>query len=457
MSLHLYNTLTRQKEEFVPLHPGKVGMYACGPTVYDRAHIGNARPVVVIDTLFRLLQMAYEVTYVRNITDIDDKIITASHVQQKPIDEITEETTRYYHQDMAALGALSPTYEPRATAYVDQMITFNKRLIEQGYAYEAEGHVLFEVSKQPHYGCLSRCQQDEMLAGARVEVAPYKKHPADFVLWKPSSDDMPGWNSPWGRGRPGWHIECSAMSQQLLGESFDIHAGGQDLIFPHHENEIAQSTAAFGEGTFARTWLHIGILTVNGEKMSKSLGNFMTVEELLHKADGETIRFAILSTHYRQQLDWTEETLIQAKNNLDRFYLALRDAPMDVSDSKAIDNIVLEALEDDLNTPAAIARLHELTHGINTAKDAKQRRALQLSLRHSAALMGLLQKSADEWLQAVRLGQEYTVQEIEALIAARQQARKNKDFIQADAIRQQLLGKGIILEDNPQGTQWRRV
>jgi cysteinyl-tRNA synthetase len=348
--LKLYNTASRTKEDFVPLDPDHVRMYVCGPTVYDRAHIGNARPVVVFDVLYRLLRATYKrVTYSRNITDVDDKIINAAHERNIPIDRLTKETTDAYHEDMDALGALRPDVEPRATEHIPQMIAMIQCLIERGNAYVADGHVLFKVTSMADYGRLANRDRREMIAGARVEVAPYKEDPADFVLWKPSDADQPGWDSPWGRGRPGWHIECSAMSETHLGESFDIHGGGLDLIFPHHENEIAQSTCAHGGKIFARYWVHNGYLTVNGEKMSKSLGNFFTVRDLLDQAPGEAIRFYMMGTHYRQPLDWTLDGLCSARAGLDRFYGALRDvSDIEAGPDDALPETVRDALEDDL-------------------------------------------------------------------------------------------------------------
>lgn len=454
MALRLYNTLTKRIEDFKPLKEGHVGLYVCGPTVYDRAHLGNARPYVIMDVFTRLLRLSQTVTYVRNITDIDDKIMAAAQTSRRPIDEITTETTRYFHEDMEALGNVPPTLEPRATAHVPEMIEMIETLISKGHAYEADGHVLFDISSFKAYGKLSNKKMDEMIAGARVEVAPYKRNPADFVLWKPSTSGQPGWESPWGRGRPGWHIECSAMSLKHLGETFDIHAGGQDLIFPHHENEIAQTQGACGLHTFARHWLHNGILMVNGEKMSKSLGNFLTVEELLRKADGETIRFVLLSTHYRQPLDFTEEALRQAKAALDGLYTALETCPL--SEEGMICADLITALEDDLNTPKAISRLHELAREINKEEDPKTKSALQTMLRKSGGLLGLLQKEAKEWFQGAP-AQGLTADGIEALIEERARARKEKDFARADAIRQELEAHGVTLLDGAGGTTWRRV
>lgn len=448
----LYNTRTRKTEAFTPLVPGKVGMYVCGPTVYDRAHLGNARPVVVFDVLFRLLSSRYEVTYVRNITDIDDKIMTAAKARNIPIEEITQETTRFFHEEMAILKTLSPTFEPRATQHVDDMMTFISKLIDKNHAYENHNHVLFDVTSLPSYGQLSRSPREDMIAGARIEVAPYKKNPGDFVLWKPSSADQPGWESPWGRGRPGWHIECSAMSLALLGETFDIHGGGQDLLFPHHENECAQSTALCGENTFARLWMHNGILTVNGEKMSKSLGNFVTVQDLLAHDTGECLRFALLSTHYRHALDWTNNTQVQAKAALTRLYTALKGAPCPTK-PEPLDPAFLTALCDDLNTPAAIARLHEIASQIYKATDVQEKEHLQGMLQACGSLLGLLQEDESTWFQ--NLPEGLTREGIQEKIQARTNAKTNKDYTLADQIRRDLEALGILLEDTVQGTTWR--
>jgi cysteinyl-tRNA synthetase len=455
--LVLYNTLTRRKEAFEPLKPDHVGMYVCGPTVYDRAHIGNARPVIVFDVLFRLLQRLYpSVTYVRNITDVDDKINARAAESGEPIAAITARTTQMFHDDIAALNALPPTIEPRATAHIAQMQVMIERLIARGHAYEAEGHVLFSVPSMADYGMLSRRSQEEMIAGARVEVAPYKRSSGDFVLWKPSTPDLPGWDSPWGRGRPGWHIECSAMSLQHLGETFDIHGGGQDLVFPHHENEIAQSTCANG-APFARYWLHNGYLMVEGEKMSKSLGNFFTVRDLLAQAPGEAIRLAMLSSHYHQPFDWTAEGLKQARSALDRLYTALRGvADVDATGETPID--VMAALEDDLNTPLAISHLHELAGNLNKATTPEAKAAAKGALLAGGALLGVLQQDPEGWFRwrpegSDSLGED----EIAAQIAARVAARQNRDFAEADRIRKDLVDKGVVLEDGPQGTTWKRV
>lgn len=456
MSLKLYNTLSRHVEPFVPLKTGEVKLYLCGPTVYDLAHIGNARPVVIVDVLHRLLSRTAQVTYVRNITDIDDKIIKASHATGRPLNEITEQATRFYHKDMGALGALPPTLEPKATEHVPEMIEIIQRLLDKGHAYVGQAHVLFDTVSYKDYGCLSRHPLEAILAGARVEVAPYKKSPQDFVLWKPSTPDQPGWESPWGRGRPGWHIECSAMSRKHLGETFDIHCGGQDLIFPHHENEIAQSWCAFGAKTFARYWVHNGMLLVNGSKMSKSLGNFYTVQDLLTQGHaGETIRFALLSTHYRQPLNWQQETPFQAKASLDSLYTALQGDPSSFQEDANVDAQVLEALYDDLNTPLAIARLHALAHEIHKTSSQATRHSLQTKLRNSAAILGLLTRSPQEWFQNLP-GEDFAVADIENLIAARNAARQSKDFVEADRLRKLLKDQGILLEDTAQGTLWKR-
>ncbi len=461
MSLKLYNTASRAKEAFVPLDPDHVRMYVCGPTVYDRAHIGNARPVVVFDVLYRLLKATYKrVTYCRNITDVDDKIINAAKERNIPIDRLTEETTAAYHEDMAALGALIPDVEPRATGHIPQMIAMIECLIERGNAYVADGHVLFNVPSMEEYGRLANRDRREMIAGARVEVAPYKEDPADFVLWKPSEADQPGWDSPWGRGRPGWHIECSAMSEAHLGESFDIHGGGLDLIFPHHENEIAQSTCAHGGKTFARYWVHNGYLTVNGEKMSKSLGNFFTVRDLLEQAPGEAIRFYMMGTHYRQPLDWTLDGLGTARAGLDRFYGALRDvSDIEAGPDDALPETVRDALEDDLNTPLAIAALHEIATSLNKAEDAAEKARLKGALLAGGGVLGVLCHDPEAWFKG-EVGscvQGLSEDEIQAEIARRAQARQDKDFAEADRIRDALADQGVVLEDKPEGTIWRRA
>jgi cysteinyl-tRNA synthetase len=455
--------MTRRKEEFRPIDPANVRLYVCGPTVYDFAHIGNARPVVVFDVLFRLLRLIYgeaHVIYARNITDVEDKINAAAKERGETIRSLTERTAKAYHDDMAALGALRPTIEPRATEHIPQMVAMIATLIAGGHAYEAEGHVLFSIASMPEYGRLSGRSLDDMRAGARVEVAPYKRDPGDFVLWKPSPPDLPGWESPWGRGRPGWHIECSAMSEAHLGETFDIHGGGLDLIFPHHENEIAQSVCAHHGRPFVNIWMHNGFLTAAaGEKMSKSLGNFVTVHELLEDWPGEAIRLALLSGLYREPLEFSLDRLAQARQTLDRFYIALREAAKTGTAPRHNNHgstAVLEALFDDLNTPLALARMHETLRELNLAlqggkaAEAADRAA---ELVTAGAVLGLLQQAPEAWLQG---GDDNAW--IEDAIAARAAARKSRDFAEADRIRADLAAKGVVIEDKPGGkTEWRRV
>ena len=460
MPLTLYNTLTRRKEAFEPLDPARVRMYVCGPTVYDFAHIGNARPAVVFDVLYRLLRERYgagNVTYVRNITDVDDKINAAAKENGETIRSLTERTLAAYREDTTALGCLPPDHEPRATEHIGRMIAIIETLIRTGHAYAAEGHVLFAVGSKPDYGKLSRRSRDELRDGARVEVAPYKRDPGDFVLWKPSTPDLPGWDSPWGRGRPGWHIECSAMSETYLGESFDIHGGGLDLIFPHHENEIAQSECAHGGKPFARYWLHNGFITVDGAKMAKSEGNFRTIREVLSEGPGEAARYALLTAHYRDPLDWTSERLTQARQTLDRFYLGLRGvAAVAAAPAGELPHSIRAALDDDLNTPMALAGLHELLGELNKAGDLGGRARLKGALLAGGAVLGLLQQSPEAWLQGETSG--ISASEIEALIARRAAARKAKNFAEADRARTELAMKGIVLEDKPDGTTlWRRA
>ena len=459
MTLTLHNTLTRKREPLEPVRPGHVGMYVCGPTVYDLAHIGNARPIVVFDVLFRVLKRLYpSVTYVRNITDVDDKINEASRRTGEPIGSITARTTKAFHEDIAGLGALPPDVEPRATAHVPQMIALIEALIAAGNAYEAEGHVLFHVPSAPRYGALSGRNRDEMIAGARVEVAPYKRDPADFVLWKPSDETLPGWESPWGRGRPGWHIECSAMSRAYLGETLDIHGGGLDLVFPHHENEIAQSECACPGPSFARHWVHNGWLTVEGEKMSKSLGNFITIRDALAEAPGEVIRLALLSTHYRHPMDWSAEGLEKARLNVDKLYNALRNAGVENGAAgDTVDPEVEAALCDDLNTPKALAVLHRLAGKLNRAGDEAARARACAALRGSGALLGLLQADPEAWFRGAEQEGGMSDAEIEALIAARAAARGQRDFAEADRIRDAMAAEGITLEDKQAGTLWRRA
>ena len=452
--IQLYNTLSRQKELFTPLDPSHIRVYACGPTVYGRIHVGNARPIVVFDVLVRVLRRLYDrVTYVRNITDVDDKINDRAAANGQSIDELCADTIVSFHADTAALGAVPPDVEPRATHHIDQMIAMISLLIDKGHAYAADGHVLFQVSTMPHYGALSKRSMEDMIAGARVEVAPYKRAPEDFILWKPSTTSQPGWDSPWGRGRPGWHIECSAMAKAYLGEVFDIHAGGLDLIFPHHENEIAQSCCAHGTSHMARYWLHNGFVTMNDEKMSKSLGNIITVAEATARYRPEVLRAALLSAHYRAPLDLSENAMQDAQNSLDRLYRAAGAAkPSDM----ALDDAFMACLCDDLNTPAAMARLHELARLAN-----KGDQAAAAALKSSAELIGLLRDTADDWAKAgSAAGDSDDTQlddaTIDAEIAARNAARAARDFATADAIRDQLAAAGIILEDGQDGTGWRR-
>ena len=470
MALRLYNTLSRTKEDFVPLDAKNVRMYVCGPTVYDFAHIGNARPVIVFDVLFRLLRHLYgegHVTYVRNITDVDDKI-NARAGEEYPnlplndaIRTVTEKTLKQYHEDIAALGCLPPTHEPRATEHIAAMVALNERLIAAGHAYVAEGHVLYDVSSKPDYGKLARRSLDEMIAGARVDVAPYKKNPMDFVLWKPSTPEQPGWDSPWGRGRPGWHIECSAMSETLLGETFDIHGGGVDLVFPHHENEIAQSEGAHHGHPLAKVWMHNGFLQVEGEKMSKSLGNFVTINELIrsmkfggHLWDGPTLRMAMLQTHYRQPIDWTTRGVEQAKRTLENWKSALEDHGAYESPNRPHSAVVLDSLCDDLNTPMLIAGMHKLNEearrgDVGAAQD----------LYNAGVLLGLdwmkvesTKGEAETRAGAVNFHED--ADEIRLMIESRNAARKAKNFKESDRIRDELLAKGIVLKDGPTGTTW---
>jgi cysteinyl-tRNA synthetase len=466
MPLTLYNTLTRRKEPFEPIDPTRVGLYVCGPTVYDFAHIGNARAVVAFDLLYRLLRHEYgpeHVRYVRNITDVEDKIIAAARENGEPIDALTRRTTAIFHEDMSALNNLPPDVEPRATEYIPQMIAMIERLIASGHAYAAEGHALFRVTSYAKYGALSRRSRADMIAGARVEIAPYKEDPGDFVLWKPSNPEQPGWDSPWGRGRPGWHIECSAMSETELSETFDIHGGGLDLIFPHHENEIAQSVCAHAGHPFARTWLHNGMLTVGGVKMAKSEGNFITVGDTLAEAPGEVVRLALLGTHYRDPLDWTADRLHQARQTLDRWYRALNIPPFDIEfrdfSQTALPpdpaNNLCAAVEDDLNTPLAIVHLHEQAKAIYREEEPAGRRRLQEQFIRSARFLGLIPGS---WLSWAHGGSDRYAADILDRIDARTKARKERRFADADLIRAELAEEKIILEDRPDGTTgWRSI
>jgi cysteinyl-tRNA synthetase len=460
MDLRLYDTLTREKRTFVPLDPGNVRMYVCGPTVYDFAHIGNARPVIVFDVLFRLLRHRYSadhVVYVRNITDVDDKINdrAAQDFPGLPLNEairrVTEQTAAQFHADVAALGSLPPTFEPRATDFVlpradgkADMVTLIKQLIARGHAYEAGGEVLFDTQSMPDYGALSGRRLDEQQAGARVAVDAHKKHPTDFVLWKQSSENEPGWESPWGRGRPGWHIECSAMSAAYLGDVFDIHGGGLDLIFPHHENEIAQSRCAHGTPTMANYWMHNGFLQVEGEKMSKSTGNFVTISELLADWPGEVLRLNMLKTHYRSPIDWTLKGLEESAKTLDDWYWVAADTK-----AEQPAGAVIEALSDDLNTPQMIASLHNLRNRAASGND-RDRRQFGASLR----FLGFLSESAADWNSRKQQASGVDPKQIDGLISDRTAARARKDFKESDRIRDELAAMGVVIKDSKEGTTW---
>jgi cysteinyl-tRNA synthetase len=449
--------MNRCKEAFVPRSDGRVTMYVCGPTVYSAPHIGNARPAVVFDVLARLLRSHYELTYARNITDVDDKINAAASESGLDIRTLTSRYVDAYHEDMLALGVLPPDIEPRATDHIPEMIEMIDRLITNGHAYVAEGHALFRVQSFDDYGGLSRRDTRELLAGARVDIAPYKEEAGDFVLWKPSPPDLPGWDSPWGRGRPGWHLECSVMVAKHLGTTIDIHGGGNDLIFPHHENEIAQSTCAHDGELFSRYWLHNGFVNVDHTKMSKSLGNILLVRELLQQVPGEAVRLALLNAHYRQPLDWSDTVLLEAKRKLDRLYGTLRDTrgwETEWADAEP-DPTFVTALEDDLNTPRALAALFDLAREANRSDDDAQRTALAARLRVSAEMLGLLGTDPEEWFTS-DADADLTGEQIEARLDERNAARQRRDFAEADRIRDELAGLGISIEDGPDGTRWRR-
>ena len=456
--MFLFNTLKRRKEEFVPIDENNVRLYVCGPTVYDRAHLGNAKTSVVFDVFYRVLMNKFgkdKVTYVSNITDVDDKILNKHKETGKPIREITEQTYQWYVDDMAKLNVLSPNYRPRATEYINEMIEIVKLLLQNGHAYESQGHVLFDVDSMKNYGFLSGRSMKEMLAGARIEVAEYKKNPADFILWKPSDADQPGWDSPWGYGRPGWHLECSAMSSKLLGNSFDIHGGGSDLIFPHHENECAQSLCAFPNESFARYWMHGGMLMVDGVKMSKSLGNFYTVDQILEKHPAEALRLLFLTTHYHQPFNFTFDGLEQAKQNLDKFYNALLQVKnIALDENIKADSRIVEALEDDLNTPLALSYIHDLVNQLNKAETLQEKSEIKTLLIKSAELLGILWQDPEVWFKGEASDE---TEEIERLIEERATAKRNKDYALADKIRNNLKEKGIILEDGVGGTTWKKV
>ncbi|RMX08238.1 cysteine--tRNA ligase [Corticibacter populi] len=459
--IRLYNTLARAKQPLRTGLPDRVTMYVCGPTVYNYAHIGNARPAVVFDVLARLLRHHYpQVVYARNFTDVDDKINAAATAEGVPIGTITARYIDAYHADMRSLGVLTPDLEPRVTEHIPAIIDLIQTLVARGHAYVEQGHVLFHVPSWHAYGRLSGHRPQDMIAGARVEVAPYKRDPLDFVLWKPSTPDLPGWNSPWGRGRPGWHIECSAMIGQHLGTTIDIHGGGQDLIFPHHENEIAQGTCAHGT-LYCRTWVHNSFVTVEGQKMSKSLGNVLLVRDLLTQAPGEAIRLALLTTHYRHPLDWNARRLASARHTLTRFYRSLEKVEhLAGAPDAAPDSEVLAALDNDLNVPGALARLHGLVAELDDASSDAQRAPIKSRLQASARLLGLLQQTPAVALEtshasaSVQILPSLDLARIEALVTERMQARQQRDFARADALRKRLAEIGILVQDTPQGSTW---
>jgi cysteinyl-tRNA synthetase len=454
MSLHLHNSLTRRLEPFVPLDPACPTMYLCGPTVYNYVHIGNARGPVVFDVLASLLRRRHgALRFARNITDVDDKINAAAQAAGVPIATITDRYAAAYREEMAALGVGAYDVEPEATAHIPQIVAMIQRLVDGGHAYEAQGHVLFAVASFERYGKLSGRDPEEMLAGARVEVAPYKRDPGDFVLWKPSTPELPGWESPWGRGRPGWHIECSAMAAAHLGETIDIHAGGVDLLFPHHENEVAQSECAHGGKRFARFWLHNGMLEFGGTKMSKSVGNIEKVHDLLQAHPPEALRFALLSAHYRQPLDWTPALVEQSVRTLDRLYGTLRDLG-DVEAAAVIPASIEAALDDDLNTPAALAEIAGIAGEARKAATATDKARLKSDLLGAGLALGLLQQDPADWFSRGVSGDDDA--RIQALVEARNAAKQARDFARADAIRAELAAQGIVLEDTPQGVRWKR-
>ena len=462
--LKVYNTLSNKKEQFDPISSDHVKIYACGPTVYNYAHIGNARMAVVFDTLVRLLRFLYpKVTYVSNITDIDDKIIDAANELNVPIQEITEKYAKIYNKDMSELGVLVPDIQPKATEYVSEMIELISDLIAKGHAYEKEGHVLFHVPSYKNYGLLSNRNREEQIAGSRVEVAPFKKDPADFVLWKPSSDNQPGWDSLWGFGRPGWHTECSVMSEKTLGLPIDIHGGGKDLTFPHHENEIAQSCCSSCDienpNSYANYWMHNGFVTVDGEKMSKSLNNVLLVDDLVKENDGEVLRLALLSSHYRQGLDWNDSILHQSKKLLNKMYRTLQDLEHINVSEKDLNNIpdnIVEALCDDLNTPLVLTEINSMLGSIQNYSD-DEKLDLKVNLLSLGSLLGILQKDPNNWFKIGISSSNISSEEIEDLIEARNEARAKKDFKLADSIREDLSSKGIEIEDTDSGTIWRSI
>ncbi|MCZ6889815.1 MAG: cysteine--tRNA ligase [Gammaproteobacteria bacterium] len=464
MDIFIHDTLRGKKTRFEPLVPDQVSIYVCGPTVYNLVHIGNGRPAVVFDVLVRLLKLEYgTIKHAANITDVDDKINAIALANGEPIQALADRYVAAYAQDIAALGVMKPTVEPRATHHIPEIVEMIGTLIERGHAYESQGHVLFDVSSDPNYGTLSKRSLKDMLDGARVEIAPYKRDPKDFVLWKPSTPELPGWDSPWGRGRPGWHIECSAMIHKHLGPTIDIHGGGNDLTFPHHENELAQGTCIADDQAYVRFWMHNGMLNMGTEKMSKSLGNIVTIRDLLQNHSGEVLRYALLSGHYRQSLVWDDALIEQAKASLDRLYQALLDVPQtgdetaDVYRNAAVDAFpptVLGALCDDLNTPQALAAMHGLVGEIHKTDDADEARALRDQLLAGGWLLGLLNIPVGDYFKK---GTDVDAATIERMIDERNAARGDKNFAKADEIRDALLGMGIELEDTREGTRWKAV
>ena len=461
MTLRLHNTLTRRVDAFVPQDPQRVTMYLCGPTVYNYVHIGNARGPVVFGLLVRLLKREFgaaHVVFARNITDVDDKINMAAAELNVPIEKITAQYAAAYADDMRKLGVDAPDLIPYATQHIAQIVAMCQRLIDTGHAYAAEGHVLFDVASYPSYGHLSGRSADEMIAGARVEIAPYKKNPADFVLWKPSTPDLPGWDSPWGRGRPGWHIECSAMCEAHLGETIDIHAGGNDLMFPHHENEVAQSECAHGRKVFARYWLHNGMLTFGGKKMSKSVGNTLVLHELLERYPAELLRYMLMKAHYRQPLDWSDETLQQAKSTLDGWYGVLRDlSDIDIGNAREVDGDLISALSDDLNTPEAFAVISRWAAQARKAKSRDEKIAAKKSLLGAGDFLGLLQQNPEDWFKHHSDAEAVDPAWVENMLMERAEARKTRDFSKADRIRDELAAKHVVIEDGPHGARWKIV
>jgi len=453
MSIQLYNTKTGKKQLFKPISADSVTMYLCGPTVYDLAHIGNARPAVVFDVLYRLLKFKFpKVTYARNITDIDDKINKSALEQGVNIKKYSEKFAKIYNEDIEQLGVLPPDIEPYATAHIPEIIAMIKGLIEKGHAYAAEGHVLFSVESYENYGRLSNRKLEDMIAGARVEVAPYKKHPADFVLWKPSGEKLPGWGSPWGRGRPGWHIECSAMCKSHLGDVIDIHCGGRDLVFPHHENEAAQSCCANETESFANYWIHNGMINMGNQKMSKSLGNILLIQDVAKQYKGEVIRWLLLSAQYRQSVDWSDDSIHKAQKTLDRIYAVLRDN-LDIEaviDDSEISNVVIEALEDDLNTPIAFAEINKIAKQLAKAESNEDKSQYKSTLISTGKLLGFFQQDAEAWFKSEHIDTET----IESLIKQRDEARVNKNWALSDQIRDELLAMNVVLEDSANGTRW---